>query len=474
MAAARSRSRFGGSVNRQADTASILGAEGGERLWAAPHRAAVAGMLALMTFIAFESYAIITALPVVAADLRADDWYSFAFAATVATGLVGMIIGGNWADRSGIRTPLAVGGAMFVLGLTLCAIAPTMPVFIGGRLLQGLGGGIDSVIAYVLIAQLIPERLRPRMFGLLVTAWLLPAIVGPLATGVLVDSLHWRIVFAIVLVGSGIALAALLAVARRAPAVHTATPLIGRRGLWAAVACSGVIGLHVTGHQAKIWMIGGTLLAIVVIAIATHRIMPAGTLTARQGPPRLIAAKGLLGATVAATDIYLTHFLQRELGYTPTHAGVVVAIGAVGWLVGSWLQSRTDTDDRNVHSSRLGVAAALVTVGPLAVLTLVGGLATVPTAVVGCVLMGVGMGMAYPRITAAALTQTEPERHGHVSSSLQSVEQLGTSTLTAVTGAILVVTTTGGYTVAYALIAAVGVVALAALARPNAIQEPTR
>lgn len=454
-------------------TTSASSTTADERLWATPHRAPVAGVIGLMTFIAFESYAIITALPVVAADLRADDWYSFGFAATVATGLVGMVIGGNWADRSGIRTPLAVGGTLFLLGLALCAIAPNMTVFIAGRLLQGLGGGIDSVIAYVLIAQLIPKRLQPRMFGLLVTAWLLPAIVGPLVTGVLVDWLHWRAVFAIILIGSSIALAALLGVARRAPTVHTATPVFGRRGLWAAVACLGVVGLHLTGHQPTSWMIAGTLLAIAVIGIATFRIMPEGTLTARPGPPRLIAVKGLLGATVAATDIYLTHYLQRELGYSPTHAGVVVAIGALGWFTGSWLQSRSD-EDKDGTSSRLRLASIFVTAGPLAVLALVSGLATVPIAVAGCVLMGVGMGMAYPRITSAALAQADPAHHGHVSSALQSVEQLGTSTLIGITGAILIATTTGGYTIAYALIAVTGGLALSIVARPNANKEPTR
>lgn len=454
-------------------TAHTTGAATSERLWATPHRAPVAGVLGLMTFIAFESYAIITALPVVAADLRADDWYSFGFAATVATGLVGMISGGNWADRSGIRTPLAVGGTMFLLGIALCAIAPTMSVFIVGRLLQGLGGGIDSVIAYVLIAQLIPERLQSRMFGLLVTAWLLPAIVGPLATGVLVDWLSWRAVFAIILIGSSLALAVLLGVARRAPTVHTATPVIGSRGLWAAVACLGVVGLHLTGHQPLAWMIPGKILTIALVGIATYRIMPSGTLTARPGPPRLIALKGLLGATVVATDIYLTQYLQRDLGYSPTLAGAVVAFGALGWFTGSWLQGRSDSNE-DQEPSRLVLASALVVAGPLAVLTLVSGLTNVPIAVAGCVLMGVGMGTAYPRITSAALAQTDPAHHGHVSSALQSVEQLGTSTLTAITGAILILTTTGGYTITYALITIVGGLALGILVRPMMTDEGTR
>ncbi|WP_129667911.1 MFS transporter [Phytoactinopolyspora endophytica] len=449
------------------------GAPNSATLWAQPHRAPVAGVLALMTFIAFESYGIITALPVVAVDLHADGWYSFAFAATIATGLVGMITGGNWADRSGIRLPLAVGGSMFLIGLALCAVATDMTVFIAGRLLQGLGGGIDSVIVYVLIAQLIPERLQARMFGLLVTAWLLPAIIGPLVTGVLVDWLHWRAVFAFILLGSAVALAALLGVARRAPTVRTNTAVIGRRGLWAALACLGMVGLHLVGHQPTTWLIGGTILAIAVIGVATRRLMPTGTLTARPGPSRLVALKGLLGATVAATDIYFTHYLQRDLDYSPTFAGFVVAIGALGWVTGSWLQGRAEDTDATAQPRQLRLAAGLVVAGPLAMLALVSDLANVPVAVAGGILMGVGMGMAYPRITSTALAQTDPAHHGNVSSALQSIEQLGTSTLTAITGAVLIITT-HGYQITYAIIATVGFFALGVLDRPTIEEDPAR
>ena len=442
----------------------------GEGVWARSYRVPVAGVLGLMTFIAFEAYAVITALPVVAADLEADDWYSFAFAATVATALVGMIVGGDWADRSGVRTPLAVGGTLFLSGLALCALAPGMGVFIAGRLLQGLGGGIDSVVAYVLIARLVPGRLQPRVFGLMVAAWLLPGIAGPLVTGVLVDRLHWRAVFAIVLAGSAVALGCLLGVARRAAAPRAGTAVIGRRAGWAAVACLGVVGLHLTGHWPTTWMVAGTVLLVALVGLATQRIMPAGTLTVRDdgggrpGPPRLIALKGLLGAAVAATDIYLTHYLQRERDYSPTLAGFVVALGAVGWFAGSWLQGRRDAADA-ASPGRLQATVMLVLAGPVAVLALVSGLAGVPVAVAGCVVMGTGMGLAYPRITAAALARTDPAQHGGVSSALQSIEQLGTSTLTAVTGAVLVVATAHGYLIVYALVVAVGCLPFAVLRR---------
>lgn len=100
------------------------------------HRPLIIGLLGTMTFIAFESFAITTALPVIVDDFGADRWYSLAYASTLTAALVGMTIGGNWADRRGVRVPMAVGGTAFLIGIALCVVAPTIELFVAGRLLQ--------------------------------------------------------------------------------------------------------------------------------------------------------------------------------------------------------------------------------------------------------------------------------------------------------------------------------------------------
>ncbi|WP_211715354.1 hypothetical protein [Nocardiopsis sp. MG754419] len=52
-------------------------------------------VFALMSFVAFESCAVTTALPVIAPELGAERWYSSAFATAVTTGLVGMTVAGS-------------------------------------------------------------------------------------------------------------------------------------------------------------------------------------------------------------------------------------------------------------------------------------------------------------------------------------------------------------------------------------------
>lgn len=423
------------------------------------HRLIALSVLGLMTFIAFESFAITTALPVVARDLHAEQWYPLAYAATLTTALLGMTIGGNWADRRGVGVPLAVGGSLFLVGLALCVLAPSMPVFIAGRLFQGIGGGIDSVVIYVVIAQNLPEHLRTRMFGLLTAAWLLPAIAGPLITGLVVDLVGWRLVFSLVFVGAGVSLAALLTTVRSTNPVRTTTPIVGARGAWAAVAAAGVLVLHYAGQQTAVLLTAATSVAVIAIVAAATRLLPKGTLRLQAGVPRLTGLRGLLGATVVATDIYLPLYLQRQLDYTPTQAGSVVAIGALGWVAGAWIQSRSRAAVGDPQI--LLRAAALVLVGPVTASLFVSGLITIHFAIVGCILMGLGMGLAYPQITARVLSRSTETEQGLNSSALQLAESMSQSIAIAVTGAVLTIGIANNYAIVYALISGIGTAAFA-------------
>ncbi|WP_306366368.1 MFS transporter [Nocardiopsis sp. CC223A] len=419
----------------------------------------MAGVFGLMTFIAFEAFAITTAMPVVARSLHAEQWYSLAFAATATTGLIGMTVGGRWADLRGVRRPLVAGAAMFLVGIALCAVAPGMPVFVLGRLLQGVGGGIDSVVLYVIIARFIPEDLRPRMFGLLTAAWLLPSILGPLVTGALVELMHWRLVFALVLAGSALSLAVLLNATRSAPRLHTSGSPVGRRGLWAVAAAVAVLGLHLAGQQQMPWLAVGTVAGAAAAAVTAARLLPAGTLRARAGIPRLVVFRGVLGAANAATDIYLPLYLQHRLDFSPVASGAVVAIGAFGWALGAWIQGRSDAPAGSPASLR--AAALLALCGPVAALGLVAGVLPLWVTVLGCVLMGTGMGLAYPQVSSLVLALSPVGEQGGNSSALQVAESLGVSLLIAVTGAVLTASALTGYGSVYGVVAGTALLAVA-------------
>src|SRR5205085_3187106 len=84
---------------------------------------------------------------------------------------------------------------VFAAGLLIAGIAPHMALFVLGRLVQGLGAGAIAVSLYVVAGQAYAPELRPRLFGAISAAWVVPALVGPVVAGAVTSSLGWRWVF---------------------------------------------------------------------------------------------------------------------------------------------------------------------------------------------------------------------------------------------------------------------------------------
>ncbi|MGH8826415.1 MAG: MFS transporter, partial [Jiangellaceae bacterium] len=177
------------------------------------HRRLTIGIVATVVFIAFEAMAVATAMPKAVSDLDGLALYALAFSGFFTTSLVGMVASGEMCDRRGPKLPLLTGAAAFSVGLLVAGSAQAMWPFIGGRALQGLGGGFVIVALYVVVGRAYDESLRPRIFAGMSAAWVVPSIVGPLVAGLLADHASWRWVFL------GIAPLVLLPIALALPSV---------------------------------------------------------------------------------------------------------------------------------------------------------------------------------------------------------------------------------------------------------------
>jgi MFS family permease len=164
-------------------------------VFAPSRRALTSGLVLTITLVGFEALAVATVLPVVEDDLGDLSLYGWVFSAYLLASLVGTIVAGREADRRGPALPFAAGCGLFAIGLVAGGLAPTMPLLVVARVVQGLGAGTVPAVAYAVIGRRYPPAVRPRMFAVLSTAWVLPALAGPALAGLVADAFGWRWVF---------------------------------------------------------------------------------------------------------------------------------------------------------------------------------------------------------------------------------------------------------------------------------------
>lgn len=399
------------------------------------------GLVLVVTLVAFEALAVATVMPTTARALHGLAYYGFAFTAFLGTSLVGMVDAGARTDRRG-PGPVLVGGlAAFAVGLLACAAAPTMPVFLAGRAIGGLGAGEIIVAIYVLVARVYDDSLRPRAFAAMSAAWVLPALVGPALAGVVTEQFGWRWIYGGLppFIAAG---ALLLLPALRGLPPHPVTDRRAPAGaallLAAGVALVQVASARVTPARLALASVG-----LALLGAPLRRLLPAGTLTLRRGLPATVAIRGMLAGAFFGAEVFLPLTLVTVHGARPTMAGLPLTFGAVGWSAGSWVQGRTS---ERVRSRLLPLGFALVALG-------VGGVSIVTspavpawTALLPWAIGGAGMGLAMPAISLLTLRLSPEEEQGENAAALQISDAVGSAVSIAVAGAVVAAARAAGHT----------------------------
>ena len=415
------------------------------------------GSCALVFLGAFESLAVTTVMPVVSADLDGAELYALAFAGPLATGVIGMVVAGNWSDRAGPKVPLYTAAVLFMIGLVIAGLAVTMPMLVVGRLVQGLGTGAVNVALYVVVVRVYPARLHPSIFAGFAAAWVVPSLIGPFAAGAVTEifSWHWVFLGVVVLVLGATAMVgpALRTLPAGDPDAHPAPWSYARVG-WSVLAAVAVLAL---GILSKVETWGGVfvVLAVIVTLVAVRPLLPRGALSARRGLPSVILLRGLVGAAFFGAEVYLPYLLIDEYDYSPALAGLALTVGALAWAAASWLQGRLTVQLTHPMSTTIG--SSLVLVGIVFALATALFHLNPAVAIAGWVVGGGGMGLMYPRISVMTLAMSTTANQGFNSSALSISDSLGAALALAITG---VVSVTLGFPGVFAFTAAIAVYAI--------------
>lgn len=144
-----------------------------------------------------DSNAVNMALPAISADLGgglpAAQWTVDAYNMTFA----GLLLGaGALGDAVGRRRLLRVGVVVFVAASLCCALAPSLPVLLSGRAVQGLAAAVMLPQGLAIAAAAFPDPAgRARATAAWATAAASSTALGPIVGGVLTQSAGWRAIF---------------------------------------------------------------------------------------------------------------------------------------------------------------------------------------------------------------------------------------------------------------------------------------
>ncbi|MGW0734179.1 MFS transporter [Streptomyces sp. NPDC002851] len=405
-----------------------------------PYRALSIGIVSVVFLVAFEATAVGTAMPVAARELDGVSLYAFAFSGYFTTSLFGMVLAGQWADRRGPLGALATGIGAFAVGLVLAGAAGAMGVFILGRAVQGLGGGLLIVALYVVVSRAYPERLRPAIMAAFAASWVVPSIVGPLAAGTVTERFGWRWVFlampVLVLIPLALALPAIRRMAGGPPERDVAdgagSPAARRIRLALGIAVGAGL-LQYAGQDLAVLSLIPAALGAALLVPAALALLPRGTFRAGRGLPSVVLLRGIAAGSFIAAESFVPLMLVTQRGLSPTLAGLSLAAGGATWAFGSWVQSRPRLEPYREPLVRIGmllVATAIAT-APTVLID------SVPVWIVavawgwGCL----GMGLTISSTSVLLLKLSAPHEAGANSAALQISDGLSNILLLAVGGA---------------------------------------
>ncbi|WP_263354969.1 DHA2 family efflux MFS transporter permease subunit [Acidicapsa acidisoli] len=281
-----------------------------------------------------------TAVPAISEALHVGPLSMKAVLASYTLSLAVFIPISGWvADRFGTRRVFATAIGIFTLGSLLCGLSSNIQVLVACRILQGLGGSMMVPVGRLTLVRTFAKADLLRAMSFVSIPSLVAPMLGPIAGGLIVGYLHWRMIF---FLNIPIGLIGLVMVYLHLPDYREETHPLDTVGLilfgagvallsyvlevfgehtLGSVEISGMLALSLAllaGYWLHAKSLTSPLLQLSLFKIRTFRAAVCGSFFSRLG--------------IGGVPFLLPLLYQVGLGFTPVQAGLLIMPQALASL----------------------------------------------------------------------------------------------------------------------------------------------
>ncbi|WP_203008904.1 MFS transporter [Pseudomonas paraversuta] len=393
---------------------------------------------------AVNVYIATTILPSVVRDIGGIDYYAWNTTLFVAASILGSALSARLLARTGPRGAYISASLVFAAGALICGLAPSMPVMLLGRFIQGLGGGFLFALSYAMIRLVFDESLWPRAMALISGMWGVATLVGPAIGGIFAGFGVWRAAFwSLIPVAALFALLAATVLPGRSADRAPGSPLALAQLLFLTAAVLAVSAGSVSPELSHNILGLGAAVILTALLIrserrARHRLLPDGAFRISTALGALYATMSLLAVAVTSGEIFVPLFLQVLHHQSALVAGYLAALMGAGWTLGSVASS---------GASGAGIRRAILAgpilglVGMLMLAVLMGSpsrgdwLAVMPICL-ALVAIGLGVGLAWPHLLTRVFQAAPAGEQDLTSASITTVQLFATALGAALAGMV--------------------------------------
>ncbi|MEO8022253.1 MFS transporter [Polaromonas sp.] len=385
-----------------------------------------------------------TILPTVVRDIGGLEYYAWNTALFVVASIISAAMATQVLGKLGPRFAYVVGAVIFAVGSLACALAPSMPVMLAGRVVQGFGGGLLLALPYAMIRLLYDEALWPRAIGLLSGMWGVATLVGPAIGGVFAQLDAWRMAFGTLIPAAALFTVLAVCVIPRRNSMDrppSSVPWVQLTLLAGAVIAVSAGGVSAQAAWNAAGVAVAVLLSVLLVVIDKHapnRLLPKDAFRSGSVLGALYLTMALLAMMVTSTEIFAPLFFQVLHAQTPLASGYLAAIMSAGWTVGS-LMSSSATGSRvrlAIRSAPLLALAGMVALAVLMPAPTDGNWRMLGLLCIAMTAVGLAVGIAWPHLSARVLQIAPPGEENLAASSIMTVELFATALGAALAGMV--------------------------------------